>query len=113
MIDCMESKDKLDGSNYNLWHLQVQFALNDGDMLNLLTSSMLAPVDKYYRGRDILLLSSTKRTQRHTKPGPNVIVLHATQCCLAWRTISWVSLNGSPLLRTCGRILRSGSGRHL
>jgi len=46
MIGCMLSNDKLDGSNYDVWHLKVQFTLNDGDMLDLLTSFVPALAKK-------------------------------------------------------------------
>jgi len=42
----MKSNDKLDASNYSIWHLKVRLALNEGDMLDLLTSSMSSPADK-------------------------------------------------------------------
>jgi len=45
MIGCMQSNDKLDGT-YNVWHLKVQFTLNDGDMLDLLTSFVPALAKK-------------------------------------------------------------------
>ena len=48
----MQSNDKLDGTNYDIWHLKVQFALNDGDMLELWTSSMPASAEKDEQGRD-------------------------------------------------------------
>ena len=46
MIRCIQCNDKLDGTNYDVWHLKVQFSLNDGDILDLLTSSMIALADK-------------------------------------------------------------------
>jgi len=46
MKGCMQSNDKLDDTNYDVWYLKVQLALNDGDMLDLLTSSMPAPAEK-------------------------------------------------------------------
>ena len=46
MIGCMQSNDKLDGLNYDVCHLKAQFALNDGDLLDLLTSSMPVLADK-------------------------------------------------------------------
>jgi len=42
----MQSDDKLDDSNCNVWHLKVQFYLNNDNMLDLLTSSMVPPVEK-------------------------------------------------------------------
>jgi len=64
MISCMQSNDKLDGMNYDVWHLKVQFALNYGDMLGLLTSSMPAPADKDEQGRDI---TATEHYQENLK----------------------------------------------
>ena len=113
MIGCMQSNDKLDGINYDIWHLKVQFTLNDGDMLDLLTSSMPALADKDEQDRDIIATEQYQESLRHTKHGLNMIILHATQYCLACRMIFWVSLNASPLLKTCGHSLRLGSGRHL
>jgi len=53
LIGSMASNDKLDGSNYDVWHLKVQFTLNEGDMLDLLTTSMLPPAEKDDQGKDI------------------------------------------------------------
>lgn len=53
MIGCMQFDDKLDGSNYDVWHLKVQFYLNNDDMLDHLTSSMVHPTEKDEQGRDI------------------------------------------------------------
>ena len=58
----MKSDDKLDGSNHDIWHLKVQFALNDGDMLDLLTSSMTALAEKMIKAEILLLLSSIRKT---------------------------------------------------
>jgi len=64
MICCMQSNDKLDGMNYDIWHLKVQLALNDGDMLDLLTSSMPTLVEKDEQGRDII---ATEQYQENLK----------------------------------------------
>lgn len=53
MIGCMQSDDKLDGSNYDVWHLKVQFYLNNDDMLDLVAASMAPPAEKDEQGRDI------------------------------------------------------------
>ena len=53
IIGCMASDDKLYGINYDVSHLKVQFTLNDGDMLGLLTCSMPALAEKDEQGRDI------------------------------------------------------------
>ena len=46
LIGSMSSKEKLDNTNYDVWHLKVQFTLNEGGMLDLLTTSMPALTDK-------------------------------------------------------------------
>jgi len=53
LMGSMPSNEKLDGTNYDVWHLKVQFTLNEGDMLDLLMTSMRAPADKDDKGRDI------------------------------------------------------------
>ena len=63
-IGCMQSNDKLDGTNYDVWHLKVQFALDDGDMLDLLTFSMPTLADKDEQGRDT---TATKQYQENLK----------------------------------------------
>ena len=40
LIGNMPSNKKLDVINYNVWYLKVQFTLNEGDMLDFLTTSM-------------------------------------------------------------------------
>jgi len=63
-IGYIQSNDKLDGTNYDICHLKVQFALNDGDMLDLLTSSMPTLADKDEQGRDI---TTTEQYQENPK----------------------------------------------
>jgi len=60
MIICMQYDDILDGSNCDVWHLKVQFYLNNDDMLGLLTSSMTAPAEKDEQGRDITVTEQYK-----------------------------------------------------
>jgi len=38
LIGSMSSNEKLDDTNYDVWHLKVRFTLNEGDMLDLLIS---------------------------------------------------------------------------
>jgi len=63
-ISFMQSNDKLDGSNYSVWHLKVQFSLNDGEMLNLLTSSMPTLAEKDDEGKYI---TTTEQYQENLK----------------------------------------------
>jgi len=42
----MLANEKLDQANYDLCNLKVQLFLNDGDMVELLTTSMAVLVDK-------------------------------------------------------------------
>lgn len=42
----MPFNEILDGTNYDLWHMKVQFSLNEGDMLDLLMTSMSALVEQ-------------------------------------------------------------------
>ena len=46
LMGSMPSNEKLDDINYDRWHLKVQFILNEGDMLDLLTTFMPTSVDK-------------------------------------------------------------------
>ena len=45
---------KLDGANCDLWHLNVQFLLNDKVMKELLTASTSTPVKKVERSKDVI-----------------------------------------------------------
>jgi len=49
----MPISEKLNDNNYNLWHLKVQFILNEGDMVDHLTISMSALTNKDDQGNDI------------------------------------------------------------
>ena len=60
MIGCMQSDDELDGSNYDFWHMKVQFYLNNDDMLDLLTSSKAPPAEKDEQDRDITVTEQYK-----------------------------------------------------
>ena len=60
LIRSMPSNEKLDDKNYDVWLLKVQFTPNDGDMLDLLTTSMPAPTDKDDQGRDITVTEQYK-----------------------------------------------------
>ena len=52
--------EKMDDSNYDIWHLKVQFTLNEGDILDLLTTSMPALIDKDEQGEDIITIEHYK-----------------------------------------------------
>ena len=45
-IRVMPTNKKLYGANYDLRHIKVQFVLNDGDIIELLTSSISTLIDK-------------------------------------------------------------------
>ena len=64
LIGSMSSNEKLDGTNYDVWHLKVPFILNEGDMLDLLMTSMPAPADKDDQGMDI---TATKQYKENLK----------------------------------------------
>jgi len=46
LIGTISSNEKLDDMNYDIWHLKVQFILNESDILDLLTTSMPTPTKK-------------------------------------------------------------------
>ena len=52
-IGSMPVNEKLDGTNYDLWSLKVQFLLNNGDMVEFLTASMYPPVERDEHGNDV------------------------------------------------------------
>ena len=49
----MPVNEKLDGTNYDLWSLKVQFLLNNGDMVEFLTSCMLPPTERDEHGDNV------------------------------------------------------------
>ena len=53
-IGSMPISQKLDDTNHDIQNLKVQFNLNEGDILDLLTASMPAPADKDEQGQDII-----------------------------------------------------------
>ena len=53
LIGSMPSNEKLDSSNYNVWHLKVYFTLNNCAILDLLTTSMPSLPDKDEQAKDI------------------------------------------------------------
>ena len=53
LIANIPTNEKLDETNYDLWLLKIQFLLKDKDMIELLTTSMSAPAEKYKRGKDV------------------------------------------------------------
>ena len=42
-ISSMPINEKLDGTNYDIWSLKVQFLLNSGDMMEFLTAFTFVP----------------------------------------------------------------------
>ena len=52
-IGSMSINERLDRNNYNLWSLKVQFLLNNGDMVEFLTISLSALVDRDEHGKDV------------------------------------------------------------
>jgi len=61
VIGGMPANEKLDGANYDIWSLKVQFFLNDEDVIDLSTCSMLACRTKTNMSKILLLVSSTKK----------------------------------------------------
>ena len=45
LIGSMPVNEKLDSSNYDIWHLQVQLILKEGDIQDHQTVSMRFPTD--------------------------------------------------------------------
>ena len=62
LIGSMPFSEKLDGNNCGLWHLKVQFILNEGDMLDHLTVSMPTPIDMNELGKDIIATKQYKQS---------------------------------------------------
>jgi len=52
-VGSMPVKEKLDGTNYDLWSLKAQFLLNTGDMVEFLTAFMFAPAEWDEHGNDV------------------------------------------------------------
>ena len=46
LISSVSSNENHDITNYYIWYLNVQFTLNESDMLDLLMTFMPAPVEK-------------------------------------------------------------------
>jgi len=53
-IVSMPVNEKLDGINYDLWSLKVQFLINNIDMAEFLTASMFAPAEREEHGNDVI-----------------------------------------------------------
>ena len=54
-IGSMPANEKLDGTNYNLWNLKVQFLLNNGDMVEFLTASMSTSAEWHEHGKEVTI----------------------------------------------------------
>jgi len=52
-IGSMPVNEKVDGTNYDLWSLKVQFLLNNRDMVEFLTTFMFAPAERDEHGNDV------------------------------------------------------------
>ena len=48
------SNSKLDDTNYDIWHLKVQFTINECDTLDLLVASTPVPADKDEYDKDVI-----------------------------------------------------------
>jgi len=99
-------------SNYDIWHLKVQFTLNEGDMLDHLTTSMPALADKYEQGKDITATEHYKE---------NLMAYHAlVERDRSTRYIMFTYMHDNlvgefecfPNARTCGPSLRSSLAKH-
>jgi len=66
-IGSMLINEKLDGTNYDLWSLKVQLLSNNGDMVELLTGSMFAPVEQDEHGNDVTASEQYKETLKAYK----------------------------------------------
>ena len=53
VIGGMPANEKLDGANYDIWSLKVQFFLNNGDMAEFLTAFMSASAKWNEHGKDV------------------------------------------------------------
>jgi len=52
-IGSISVNEKLYETNYDLWSLKVQFLLNNGDMVEFLTTSMCPPTKRDEHGNDV------------------------------------------------------------
>jgi len=53
IINGMPTNEKLDGTNYDLWRLNIQFLLNNQNMVELLTTSKSVAAEKDEHCKDI------------------------------------------------------------
>jgi len=53
-IDSTSVNEKLDGTNYDLWSLKVQFLLNNANMVEFLTASMFTPAEHDKHENDVI-----------------------------------------------------------
>ena len=60
-IVSMPFNERLDETNYDIWSLNVQFLLNNGDMVEFLTASMFSPVEWDEHGNDVTASEHTKK----------------------------------------------------
>ena len=59
-IGSMPVNEKLDGTNYDLWSLKVQFLLNNGDMVEFLTASMYLSAEQDEHGNNVTVSEQYK-----------------------------------------------------
>jgi len=89
MFSELSTSQKLDGTNYEIWHRKIQYLLDDKDLLEHLKVAKVPPFDKDRDGNKlILLLCSIRNRLRHTKTGPIKITRHVLLYCIAYMTIS-------------------------
>jgi len=82
MIGDLSTDEKLDGSNYNMWHRKIQFILDEREVLELLQITMSVPATEDKMTRTLLPLRSIKLAWLRTKHGARKIVRHAILYCM-------------------------------
>ena len=60
-ISSMPVNEKLDGTDYDIWSLKVQFNLNNGDMVEFLRASLFAPAERDEHGNDVIASEQCKK----------------------------------------------------
>lgn len=94
MIGDLSTNEKLDRSNYDIWHRKIRYLLNEREVLETLSSV-------------VLLMSGIKRILQYTKHDLRRIVPNSTPHCTACVTISLENLRLVLQLRKCGTRLGS------
>jgi len=113
MLGEVPTNQKLDDTNYDIWHRKIQYLLNEKDLLEHLIITKSSPSEQDKDGKPIdVAFVQYQEVFWIFKIGPIGIVERALQCYIAWMAILLVGLRVVPLLRTCGTNLISVSTRH-